>query len=64
MKKAHILLADDHTMILEAIKVLLEPEFDVIDTVSDGRSLVGQYREGTLRIESVSINSRAVTRGY
>jgi len=28
MKKARILLADDHKLLLEAIKNLLEPEFD------------------------------------
>ncbi len=38
--KARILLADDHRFLLEAIKNLLEPEFEVIETVSDGRSLV------------------------
>lgn len=42
MKKIRILLADDHNMVIEAIKNLLEPEFEVIDTVSDGRSLVSR----------------------
>lgn len=42
MKRARILLADDHSMVIEAIKNLLEPEFEVIDTVSDGRSLVSR----------------------
>jgi DNA-binding NarL/FixJ family response regulator len=40
MKKTRILLADDHKIILEALKNLLEPEFEVVDTVIDGRSLV------------------------
>jgi DNA-binding NarL/FixJ family response regulator len=38
--KARILLADDHTLVAEAIKRLLEPEFDVVGVVADGRSLV------------------------
>ena len=38
--KARILLADDHTLVAEAIKRLLEPEFDVVAVVGDGRSLV------------------------
>lgn len=42
MKRARILLADDHNMVIEAIKNLLEPEFEVIDTASDGRSLVSK----------------------
>ena len=38
--KARILLADDHTLVAEAIKRLLEPEFEVVAVVADGRSLV------------------------
>ena len=38
--KARILLADDHTLVAEAIKRLLEPEFDVVGVVADGRSLL------------------------
>ena len=40
MKRARIILADDHTMILDAIKNLLEPEFDVVGTFADGHTLV------------------------
>ncbi|MBO0719331.1 MAG: response regulator transcription factor [Blastocatellia bacterium] len=35
-----ILIADDHTMILEAFKHMLEPEFEVVGTVTDGRALL------------------------
>jgi DNA-binding NarL/FixJ family response regulator len=35
-----ILIADDHTLVAEACKKLLEPEYDVVATVSDGRALV------------------------
>lgn len=42
MKRVRILLADDHNMLIEAMKNLLEPEFEVIDTASDGRSLVSK----------------------
>ncbi len=38
--KTRILLADDHTLVAEAIKRLLEPEFEVVGMVGDGRSLV------------------------
>ncbi len=38
--RARILIADDHTLVAEACKRLLEPEFDVIETVSDGRALL------------------------
>lgn len=35
-----ILIADDHTLVAELCKKLLETEFDVVRTVSDGRALV------------------------
>jgi DNA-binding NarL/FixJ family response regulator len=40
MKRARILIADDHAMICAGFKKLLEPEHDVIGIVSDGRSLL------------------------
>jgi len=40
MGKTRILLADDHTLVAEAIQRLLEPEFEVVGVVADGRSLV------------------------
>ena len=40
MAKARILLADDHTLVAEAFKRLLEPEFEVVGTVGDGRALL------------------------
>jgi DNA-binding NarL/FixJ family response regulator len=38
--KGRILLADDHTLVAEAFKRLLEPEFEVVGTVGDGRALL------------------------
>ena len=35
-----VLLADDHRKLLELIRVLLEPTFDVVGTVGDGESLI------------------------
>src|SRR5438046_8201289 len=35
-----IMLADDHTILLEAFCKLLEPLFDIVGTVSDGRALL------------------------
>ena len=40
MAKARVLLADDHTLVAEAFKRLLEPEFEVVGTVGDGRALL------------------------
>lgn len=37
MKRTRIILADDHVLVLDAIKRMLEPEFDVLGTFTDGR---------------------------
>ena len=37
MRRPTILLVDDHALILDAFKKLLEPEFEVVGTVSDSR---------------------------
>ena len=38
--RRRVLLADDHTLVLEAFEKLLEPEYAVVGSVSDGRSLL------------------------
>ena len=40
-----ILLADDHKAMLERVKGLLDPEFDVVGTVDNGQALVDAARE-------------------
>jgi DNA-binding NarL/FixJ family response regulator len=40
MKRARVILADDHNMVLDALKSLLEPEFEVVGVFNDGLSLV------------------------
>jgi DNA-binding NarL/FixJ family response regulator len=37
---ARVLIADDHRLLAEACKSLLEPEFQVVGIVTDGRSLL------------------------
>lgn len=39
-KRPRILIADDHTLVAELCRKLLETEFDVVDTVNNGRALV------------------------
>jgi DNA-binding NarL/FixJ family response regulator len=43
MTRPRILMADDHAMLLDAFKALLEPEFDVVGTVTDGRMLLEEF---------------------
>jgi DNA-binding NarL/FixJ family response regulator len=40
MKRPRILLADDHTLMAEALGHMLQTDFDVVGTVSDGRALI------------------------
>ncbi len=40
MTKPTVILADDHAMIADAFRNLLEPQYQVIATVHDGRSMV------------------------
>jgi DNA-binding NarL/FixJ family response regulator len=40
MSKAKVLLADDHRIVIEGLKKLLELEFDVVGAVEDGRALI------------------------
>ena len=40
MNKPRVLLADDHRVLLEGLRSLLQPHFDVVGIVSDGRELV------------------------
>lgn len=40
MLRPRVLLADDHKLLLEAFQRLLEPEFEVVGTVTDGRALL------------------------
>jgi len=40
MQRSRILIADDHTLIADMCKRLLEAEFEVVGTVGDGRAMV------------------------
>ena len=39
MKRTRVVLADDHTLLLEALKNLIEPEFEVVGMFADGLAL-------------------------
>ena len=40
MKRPRVLLADDHKIILEGLRSLLQSEFELVGTVEDGRAMV------------------------
>lgn len=45
MSKPRVLLADDHKILIEGLRGLLEPEFELLETVEDGRQLVAAVDE-------------------
>ncbi|MHC4478143.1 MAG: response regulator [Planctomycetota bacterium] len=45
MKKARVLLADDHKIVAEGLRSLLEGEFELVGIVEDGRQLVAKAKE-------------------
>jgi len=40
MKKARVLIADDHSILLAGLKKLVEDTYEVVGTVEDGRALI------------------------
>lgn len=45
MPKPRVILADDHTLLLEAFEKLLAPECDIVAKVADGRALLDAVRQ-------------------
>ena len=45
MKRPRIVLADDHTLVLEGLCKILEDECDVVGTAEDGRKLLNMVQE-------------------
>jgi CheY-like chemotaxis protein len=46
MDRPRILVADDHRMVAEGLRSVLEPDFELLEIVEDGRALV----EAALRL--------------
>ncbi len=44
MIRPRLLLADDHTIVLEGLRRLLEEQFELVGAVEDGRTLVAEAR--------------------
>jgi DNA-binding NarL/FixJ family response regulator len=42
MARTRVILADDHKIVTEGLRVVLEPEFELLCTVEDGRALVAE----------------------
>jgi DNA-binding NarL/FixJ family response regulator len=42
LRRPRVLVADDHTIVAEGLRSLLEPEFELVGVVQDGRSLIAE----------------------
>ena len=45
MNKARVLLADDHKIVAEGLRGILEPEFELVGIVENGRELIDKAQE-------------------
>lgn len=45
MKRPHVLIADDHQILLEGLRQLLTPEYSLVGLASDGRELLSLGRK-------------------
>jgi DNA-binding NarL/FixJ family response regulator len=54
MSRPRVLLADDHRMLTDSLKRVLEPRCEVVGTVDDGRALV--EAAGTLQPDIVVLD--------
>ncbi len=45
MRRPRVFLADDHTLLLEAFSILLEPKCEIVGTAVDGRQMLAQVKK-------------------
>lgn len=54
MARSRLLLADDHTLLMDAFKKLLEPDFEIVGSVNDGQALLTEA--GRLRPDAILVD--------
>src|SRR5512145_1730042 len=67
MYKARLALADDHPLVLESLRQLLEPDFAIVGTASNGREILNLARSAKpdvvlLDVSMPDMNGFEVTR--
>lgn len=60
MKRTQIIIADDHQILTDAIKNLLEPEYEVVGTFTDGESVVSAAGELTPDVALLDVSMPAM----
>jgi DNA-binding NarL/FixJ family response regulator len=60
MKRPHVLIADDHQILLEGLRQLLAPEYNLVGLASDGRELLtlGRKTKPDLIITDIDMPGR------
>lgn len=56
MSRPRVLLADDHSLVLEGIRKLLDTKVDLVGTVGDGRALVKAVEESKVDVVLLDIS--------
>ena len=51
--KPRVLLADDHEIVVEGLRRVLEPRFDLVAAVADGRAMLDEAETLAKRFEEV-----------
>ena len=59
MKKNKILIVDDNKALLDALRLLLKEEFEVIRTISGPTQLYGELEKGDLDVVLLDMNFKA-----
>lgn len=60
MNRARILLADDHSVVRDGLRLMLETEFDVVGAVGDGRAVLDAARRFEPDLVMVDISMPAL----
>jgi DNA-binding NarL/FixJ family response regulator len=60
-QRVRVLVADDHRVVAEGLYAVLEPEFDVIATLSEGNALVAAAATLTQMSLSLTLRCQAST---
>ena len=65
MAKGNILVVDDNKSVLSALEILLSPEFDKVECLSNPNQLISELRKNQYHLVLLDMNFKAgVNTGY
>lgn len=56
MRRPRVVIADDHAIVVEGLRRLMDPEFEVVQTVEDGRALLDAVKKQRPELVVVDIS--------